>query len=171
MRIALLVIVLSFVLPAVAAANKDDPFRATDFPLPRFVSLKSDKVYVRSGPSTNYPIEWVFRREGLPVEIIQEFEVWRKIRDHEGQQGWVHKLLLSGKRTAIVIPQEEDVGSVIEMREGFTDSARVTAIVEPMVVAGVDRCVEDYCRIDAGAYRGWVQRKFLFGIYENEELH
>ena len=164
-----LMLCVLLVCPVAWADSAPERFRDTDYPLPRFVSLKSDKVYVRAGPSTNYPIEWVFRREGLPVEIIQEFETWRKIRDHEGQTGWVHKLLLSGKRT--VLTRTEGDEKRIAMHEGFADTSRIVAYVEPMVVAELDKCVEQWCRLQAGLYRGWVERKFLFGIYETEEFN
>jgi SH3-like domain-containing protein len=75
--------------------------------LPRFVSLRSDEVNLRTGPGTNYPVEWVYVRRGLPVEIIAEFDNWRKVRDIEGTVGWIHKSLLSGKRMAVILGEEE----------------------------------------------------------------
>ena len=77
--------------------------RSTGLPLPRFVSLAAERVNVRFGPGKQYPVNWMFARQGLPVEIIEEFDTWRKIRDHDGEEGWVHSSLLSSRRTIMVI--------------------------------------------------------------------
>src|SRR6476646_8312916 len=77
---------------------------ASGLPVPRFVSLKSDKVNVRAGPTKDHDVAWVYNRAALPVEITAEFENWRRIRDWEGAEGWVYHSLLSGKRTAVVVP-------------------------------------------------------------------
>lgn len=141
-------------------------FRSTDLPLPRFVSLKSDRVHARAGPGQRYPIEWVYTRKDLPVEIVQEFEHWRKIRDHEGGESWVHMALLSGGRTVMVRGDDP-----LDLREGFSGDARLLARAEPGVIAVLRRCVEEWCEISAGGFSGWAQRKSLWGIYESEELN
>jgi len=76
----------------------------TGLPVPRYVSLKTDRVNLREGPSKDHRTAWVFQRAGLPVEIIAEYETWRRIRDSEGTEGWVLHSLLSGRRTALVMP-------------------------------------------------------------------
>ncbi|MGB0720715.1 MAG: SH3 domain-containing protein, partial [Bdellovibrionales bacterium] len=102
MRLFLLFVVL---FPCIAfAQDAVDPFRSTAYPLPRFAALASNEIYVRAGPGKQYPVQWVFKKAGLPVEIVLEFDHWRKIKDYEGASGWVHKSLLSGRRTAIVKP-------------------------------------------------------------------
>lgn len=143
-------------------------FRATELPLPRFVSLKSDKVYARTGPAVRYPIRWVYNRARLPVEIVQEFDTWRKIRDVDGGEGWVHKSLLASERTVLVRSDEPLV-----MRREASADGRMMARLEPGVVAGVETCDDSnvWCRLDAGGYKGWVERNSLWGIYENEELN
>ena len=75
-------------------------------PVPRFVTLKGDEVNVRAGPGRRYPINWVFLRQEMPVEVVAEFDTWRKIRDFEGTEGWVHQSLLSGRRGALVLGEE-----------------------------------------------------------------
>jgi len=85
-------------IPAYAQGADSSAFRSTELPLPRFVSLRSDKVFMRFGPGKQYPIKWVYERKWLPVEIILEFDTWRKIRDHAGEEGWVHQSLLSDRR-------------------------------------------------------------------------
>ena len=139
-------------------------FRATNLPLPRFVSIASNEVNVRSGPALRYPIKWIFQKRGLPVEIIQEFDHWRKIRDHEGEEGWVHKSLLSGRRSVII-----DDSGLVEMYDRTGNRKRLVARLEPGVVARAIQCIEEgWCEIEKDGYSGWVDRNFLWGIYERE---
>lgn len=138
----------------------------TGLPLPRFVSMKSDKVYVRTGPSIRYPIRWVYQRTDLPVEIVEEFDVWRKIRDSQGEGGWVSQALLSGERTAIV--RGEDL---VPVREDADTAARMVVRLESGVIAHIEKCDRAWCRISASGFKGWIERKSLWGIYENEELN
>jgi SH3-like domain-containing protein len=140
-------------------------FRTTALSLPRFVSLRSDKVYARTGPALRYPIKWVYQREKMPVEVIQEYDSWRKARDVGGEEGWIHNSLLTGERTVIVRAE-----NMIPMREGFSRNARLVAHVEPEVIALIKKCTDGWCKIEAGGYSGWVERNFLWGIYEDEFL-
>lgn len=170
----LLVLGLGLFFPAAVIAADPDPkeeavqgFRTTDLPLPRFVSLRSDKVYVRAGPALRYPIKWIYKRANMPVEIIQEFDNWRKIKGFDGEEGWIHQSLLSGERTVLI----KEAADLVPLREGFSSQARMIARIEPQVVANIDQCAGEWCRIETGGYRGWVQRNFLWGIYEDEELN
>lgn len=171
-KIILFVAVLMFLAPHVAMAQDDQPsgeivkgFRTTDLPLPRYVSLRSEKTYVRTGPALRYPIKWVYKQKGLPVEIIQEFDAWRKVRDYEGDTGWIHQSLLTGKRTVLVNNAEP-----IAVREGFNEDAKMVARFEPLVIAHLEKCTEGWCEISAEGYEGWSKRKYLWGIYDSEEL-
>jgi len=168
---SLVLLCLGLLAPGMSYAGKaEDPaesFRSTDLPLPRYVSLRSNMVYVRAGPDLRYPIKWIFKREGMPVEIVQEFEHWRKIKGYDGEEGWVHQALLSGERTVLISNAQD----AIPMREGFSKDARMIAKLEPMVVAGVDKCTGNWCRIEASGFTGWVERNFLWGIYDSEELN
>ncbi len=155
---------LSF-FPHVLKAQENDAFRSTDYPLPRFVSLASDKVYVRAGPGSRFPIKWEFQKKGLPVEVILEFDTWRKIRDFDAQEGWVHQSLLSGRRAAIIKSQE-----MVAVRRKPNETGRLVAKMEPGVVAEIDKCQESWCRLEASGYKGWVQRGFVWGVYEGEAV-
>lgn len=135
-------------------------------PIPRFVSLKSDKVYVRTGPSVRYPIRWIYQKADLPVEIVEEFDVWRKIRDNQGEGGWVSQTLLSGERSVIIKGEE-----LQPVREKPAADSRMVVRFEPGVVARVEKCDADWCRVAAGGFKGWIERKSLWGIYENEDLN
>jgi SH3-like domain-containing protein len=135
-------------------------------PMPRYVSISTDKAYVRSGPAPRYPVKWVYKKDGFPVEIVQEFDVWRKIRDIDGDEGWINKALLSDKRSIIIKADE-----TVDMREGFTRDARIMARLEPGVIAVLQKCDQDWCQISTGGFSGWVERNFLWGIYDREEIN
>lgn len=138
--------------------------RATGLPLPRFASLRARKVYMRAGPGTRYPVEWIYRRRGLPVEIVAEFDTWRKVRDWTGTIGWVHRAMLSGKRTGITISAD----TVLRRSPGETAAA--VARAEPGVVAEIENCEGAWCRITARGLTGWAARSQLWGVYPREKL-
>jgi SH3-like domain-containing protein len=133
--------------------------------VPRFVSLRSGEVFARTGPGKQYPVRWVYRKKDLPVEIILEYEGWRKIRDRDGGQGWVHQTLLSGKRTAIIDGEE----NITIYRHPRSD-ARAAAAVEPSAIVEIEACDNAWCNINAAGYEGWILRKYLWGVYQNENF-
>jgi SH3-like domain-containing protein len=142
-------------------------------PLPRYVSLKSDKVNLRAGPGTEYPTSWVYRRAGLPLEVIKEFEAWRQVRDAEGATGWVLQSFLSGRRTALVLPWELKAGEAppqVTVRRSDSESARALVTVEAGVIANLHTCDGRWCRVTIDNFRGYLEQKKLWGIYENEVL-
>ena len=144
--------------------------RGTGLPLPRFVSLKSNDVNVRQGPGQEYDVAFTFVKAGLPVEITQEFDTWRKIRDSEGAEGWVFHSLLSGKRTALIAPWETETAGPFAAREDANPATPVVAYLQPKVIAGVDECESGWCRVDAKGSRGWIEQERLWGVYPNEEF-
>ena len=150
------------------AAAQERGMRATDLPLPRFVSLKSNSVNVRRGPGQDYDVVFTFVRAGWPVEITQEFDNWRKIRDAEGSEGWVFHSLLSGERTALVAPWQPD-GQLAAHSKGDGDAA-IVAYLEPKVVAHVERCDGAWCLVSGTGFRGWMEQESLWGVYPNEKF-
>lgn len=160
---------------AVAPATAADPPRketATGLPLPRFVSLKADKVHVRLGPGTDHKIAWVFQQAGLPVEVIQEFETWRRVRDSEGAMGWVFHAMLSGRRTVLILPWETKDGKSVqaELRSSGSASSPAVALVEAGVLANVRSCDGSWCEISVGAHAGHIEQKKLWGVYDKEPV-
>jgi SH3-like domain-containing protein len=140
-------------------------------PLPRFVSLKSDEVNLRSGPGKDYPTQWVFRRAGLPLEVLQEFDNWRRVRDAEGVTGWVNQALLSGRRTAQVLPWEIKPGTEppkLELKANDSERSDATALVEAGVIANLQSCDSRWCFVTVETYRGYVEQSKLWGIYPGE---
>jgi SH3-like domain-containing protein len=162
--------------PAVAQ-TLPQPFGvgATGLPLPRFVSLKSDRVQVRQGPGTDHKILWVFNRVGLPVEVIQEFENWRQVRDQDGSVGWVAHSLLSARRTAVILAwaagqTKSGAAKPVPLRDEDSESARTLALLEPGVICGVRQCDGTWCQISIGDYRGYVEQAKLWGVYPGERI-
>ncbi len=136
--------------------------------VPRFVSLKASRVNVRVGPGEDYKIAWVFTRTGLPIEVIQEYDTWRRIRDSDGAVGWVFNSLLSGKRTAVVTPWTK--GEPQPIHADATTSAAITAYLQPGVMAAVERCHGGWCRISGKGFDGWIEQNRLWGVYPNEDI-
>jgi SH3-like domain-containing protein len=137
-------------------------------PVPRFVSLKASRVNVRVGPGEDYKVAWVFVKPGLPLEVVQEFDNWRRIRDSDGSVGWVFQSLLSGKRTAVVAPWAG--GDPRPIRAAARADASIVAYLEPGVMGDVERCQDGWCRISGKGFSGWIDREQLWGVYPNEDI-
>ncbi len=152
------------ITPALAAGEQ---VKTTGLPVPRYVSLKSTRVNMRVGPGRDYHVDWMYMKRGLPVEIIQEYDTWRKVRDSEGNEGWVLHSLLSGKRTAIVAPWEKG-GEMVELVDKPGESGRVVARLEPGVVAQVAACEGGWCELQIAGASGYVSQKMVWGVYPDE---
>ncbi|WP_156851346.1 SH3 domain-containing protein [Bartonella refiksaydamii] len=139
-------------------------------PLPRFASIKPTRVNVRIGPGSNYSIIFTYKKQGLPIEIIQEYDQWRKIRDAEGDEGWVYQSLLSGKRTAITIPWQKDKTKRLMLRKVPADNAELVAEVEPNVIGNIRQCNGYWCELNINNTRGWLPQPQLWGIYPDEKI-
>ena len=148
--------------PSESLARPAPPGR-TGLPLPRFVTLRASEVNLRSGPGTRYPIDWVYRRSGMPVEIIDEFDTWRRIRDWQGTEGWVHQSMVQGRRGVLVI------GKLQTLRRRPEVAAPGVAQLEAGVVGELDRCRGEWCQVSAGGYSGWLERKGFYGLYPYED--
>lgn len=151
--------------PSFAQATKTGP---SGLPIPRFVSLKSDRVNVRIGPSRDYKIGWTFVHAGLPVEIVQEYDNWRKVRDWEGKEGWVFHTLLSGRRTALLTPWEDDAKT--PLRAKADSDAGILAELETRVLVTISECSEGWCAASIDEYEGYIDQTRLFGVYPDESF-
>jgi len=136
----------------------------TGLPLPRFVTLRADEVNLRTGPGTRYPIDWVYRRRGMPVEIVDEFDTWRRIRDWQGTEGWVHQSMVQGQRGILVTGKRH---TLLRRPEPGTPGV---ALVDAGVVGVLERCQGDWCEVVAGGFTGWLQRDAFYGLYPGEAL-
>jgi SH3-like domain-containing protein len=156
MKLYLLLFSLFLVTPSLLGAEKN--------PLPRFVSLKPSEVNQRVGPGPTYPVAWIYVKAGLPVEVIAEFDNWRKIRDREGTEGWVHQSMLCPKRHAI-IQEKETLMYPIE----DTQSPPLVRLQQGVVIELL-KCQGDWCQIRTHGFKGWIQRIFLWGLYPHEVI-
>ncbi len=140
--------------------------QSSGLPLPRFASLRASEVNMRAGPGIQYPIDWIFQKRHLPVEIISEFETWRRVRDHQGTKGWVHQSMLSGARTVIVL------GRVRTLRAEADSGSSAVAKLEPDVVLRIVKCGQgaDWCRVRAAGYKGFLRRAEIWGVGDSEEV-
>lgn len=147
-----------------AAAAATNAGKGTGLPVPRFVSLRSDKVHLRTGPGTQYPIEWIYHRKTLPVEIIAEYQVWRRIRDWDGDEGWVHQSMLTGTRTVMVTEAART------LRAEPSVNAVPVARLEVGVVGTLKECGRDsgWCQVIVGDYGGWLRRVDIWGVRRDE---
>jgi SH3-like domain-containing protein len=138
---------------------------AAEKQLPRFVTLRADEVNLRTGPGERYPIDWVLIRKGLPVEIVEEFDVWRKIRDFQGSEGWVHQRMLTGARNVLV------EGAVRVLHVQPDPASPVAARAEAGVVARLIECPRGpWCRVEAQGIKGWLTRDEIWGVYPDEAV-
>jgi SH3-like domain-containing protein len=140
---------------------------ATGNPLPRWASLRSDEVNLRTGPGTRYPVDWVYRRRDLPMEIEREYEVWRLVQDQDGVKGWVHQATLTGRRSFVV------KGGDRILRRAASDDAAPVAVLKPGVVGRIRQCEagKSWCEMQVGDYRGYLKRDDVWGIYPNEAVN
>jgi SH3-like domain-containing protein len=141
--------------------SKDDEKK---LPLPRFVSLRSDEVNLRTGPGIRYPIKWTIVKEGLPVEVIAEYEDWRKIRDISQDEGWAHKSMLSGTRTALVKANKKNI--FLENN----DKLKVIAVANKGTLLKVNNCDGFFCEVETKGVNGFIHQDVLYGIYEGEKF-
>ena len=152
--------------PALAADTKTAAQRkGSGLPIPRFATLKSDEVNVRTGPGPRYPIDWVFKRKGMPVEIVAEYENFRKIRDWQGASGWVYQGLLTGKRSFIIPSKTANLYKTPDR------TAEVVAKLEPEVMGEIRSCSGEWCRVKVSSISGWLERTDIWGVYKSEPIN
>ncbi len=140
----------------------------TGLPIPRYVSLKSDRVNLREGPSKDHRTTWIFQRAGLPVEIMAEFDNWRRIRDSEGSEGWVLQSLLSGRRTALVAPWKR--GETFPLYAKPMESVEKVAKLQAGVQGSVRKCDALWCRFSGEGFDGYIQKVLLWGVYPQDQF-
>lgn len=164
-RVLLSFPLLFLVLAGVASAQDNRiSIRGSDLEIPRFVTLKTNKANMRAGPGKDYPIKFEYRRRGLPLKVVGEFDVWREVVDHDGVRGWMHRQTLSGKRMALVTAGMEKI------RRSNDAGANVIAIAEEGVLAELNQCRGQWCRIAVDGVNGWIRRNAIWGTLEGEKL-
>lgn len=144
-----------------------DKGSVTGLPLPRFASLRADVVNLRAGPGTRYPIDWIYKRAGMPVEILREFDVWRLVETPDGEKGWMHEATLMGRRDFMVTGERHTLRAKPEA------TAQAVAILEPGVIGHIRHCKagDTWCRVDVDNYTGWMPRSDMWGVGTNEAVN
>ena len=139
---------------------------STGKPLPRFVSLRAIVVNLRTGPGVRYPVDWVYERKYLPLEVIAEFENWRKVRDVQGTQGWIHQSMLSSRRMFIIISKMQT------LRNKAGTKSMAVAKLATNVIGELKRCPgsSGWCEVSAGGHKGWLRRVDFWGVYAQETI-
>jgi SH3-like domain-containing protein len=165
-RLALLL--AAIVAGSAVAARAEGASGPSGLPLPRFVSLKVERVNVRAGPTKENDVNWVYTRLGLPVEIIAEYENWSRIRDWEGAEGWVYHTLLSGKRTAVVVPKSKD--ELVPLFDNAETESAVAARLQSGVLGQLKSCNGSWCEFAGKNFSGWLRQERLWGAYPNEKV-
>jgi SH3-like domain-containing protein len=153
---------------APCAATADPVGPVTKLPLPRFASLKTDRVNLREGPSKDHATKWVYERAGLPVEITAEFEIWRRVRDSEGIDGWVLHSLLSGRRTGLVTPNKKGENAKLYARA--STSADLAATLQSGVIVNIRNCDGAWCLVEGDGFKGYIEQEKLWGVYPDEKI-
>ncbi len=166
--IAAFVAIATTCIAAAHAAGEIAAGSKSGLPVPRFVSLKPDRVNVRGGPTRDHEVTFVYTRAGLPVEITAESDNWRRIRDWEGSEGWVYHSLLSGRRTAVVTPKDKT--ALVPLYDKGDRGATVVAQLQAGVMASVKRCNGSWCQITGAGFDGWAVQEQLWGVYPNEKV-
>ena len=173
---SLALVLLSFAVTGTTVAQQDAgqpspqvaPANPSGLAIPRWVSIgaKNGEANLRTGPGDRYPIDWVLQRRNLPVEVVGEFENWRQIQVQDGTVGWVHKSMLSGRRTATVVDAR------VRMREDPDDDAPVVAFIEAGAVVSLRDCETTWCRVTIASHGvgGWIPREMLWGLYDGEDV-
>lgn len=133
--------------------------------LPRFVSLKSNEINMRTGPGERFPIDWIYQEKNYPVEIIDEFEFWRQIREYDGTTGWVHRIMLSSARYALILQD-------CKIYAKPNTTAQVVGLIQKNALGRIVRCPKqsDFCLVDFQTVKGWLKKEYFWGIYPNEVI-
>jgi SH3-like domain-containing protein len=154
--------------PARAETDGQQVGSVSGLPLPRFVSLKSDRVNLREGPSMDHRTTWIYERAGLPIEITAEFGTWRKVRDSDGTEGWVLHTLLSGRRTALVAPWKK--AEAFMLYSTPAEDADPIARLQTGVIASIRSCDGKWCEVFGAGFDGYIEQTLLWGVYPNEKI-
>lgn len=152
--------VLGAMLAVLTLAGGQAALAQAEVKTPYWASIQRKEAFGRAGPMASYRIEWVFRRQNLPVKVLKRYGVWRQIQDPDGWVGWMHSNMLSRKRTAIIS------GAVRAIRAAPQESAKLMWRVEPGVVGQLGDCEKGWCEFSADKHSGWVRQDQIWGAGE-----
>ncbi|MCE2516418.1 MAG: hypothetical protein J4F41_01010, partial [Alphaproteobacteria bacterium] len=154
--------ILSANAAIVSAQDNRISISGTNHEIPRIVTLKSNRVIMRGGPGRDFPIKWQYQRKGLPLKVVGEFDVWRKVMDSDGTTGWMHVSTLSIKRMALI------TDTTVKIHKSANETSRAIAVAEKGVLAELEYCRGGWCKITTGDLTGWIFRRSIWGLLEGE---
>ena len=137
--------------------------KETGLELPRYISIKSSEANIRVGPSKNYPIVIKYIQKGFPLKIIDEYEEWRRVEDHKKRIGWVHKSLISGNRTGIILSNDSKNIELFNTLDG-----NVVGEIGKGNIVKLEKCKIEWCLVSSGNFKGWIDKKYIWGVKEKE---
>jgi SH3-like domain-containing protein len=157
---------LACLAPAIAQTHATDGkvTSGSELPIPRFISISKRNANLRVGPGKRYPVDWIYRRRGVPVLVTAEFQHWRKVLDVDGTEGWLHKTLLSGRRTAVV------TDDFVNFHMAGNMEAPIIFRAEAGVMGALEACIGGWCRMEIRDRAGWIERHRIFGALPSEEF-
>ena len=140
--------------------------KETGLEIPRYVSLKSDDANIRVGPSKNYPIEIKYIKKNYPLKVLDEYEEWRKVEDFNSNIGWIHKSLISGIRTGIVLSNDNKAIKLLNTLNG-----NVIGEIGKGNIVFLEKCKIDWCLVSIGDFEGWMDKNYIWGVKEKEKIN
>ncbi len=155
---AILICFISFTQNTYADIGKE-----TGLEIPRYVSLKSNDANIRVGPSKNYPIEIKYIKKNYPLKVVEEYEEWRKVEDFKKNIGWIHKSLISGTRTGIILSNDNKTIRLLNTLDG-----NVIGEIGKGNIVYLEKCKIDWCLVTAENLKGWMDKKYIWGVKEKE---
>jgi len=124
-----------------------------------FASLRSNETNVRAGPGQNYPIKFIYKLKGIPVQVISEYDNWNEIKDYEGQSGWVMQSLITKKRTLMI----RTTKGFVNLQKKNNEKSRIIFRLENNVIGDYLKCIERWCALEVSGKKGWVRDEEVFG--------
>jgi len=157
-------IVIAFISIIIFSQESNaDIGKETGLEIPRYVSLKSNDANIRVGPSKNYPIEIKFIKKNYPLKVLEEYEDWRKVEDFQKNFGWIHKSLISGTRTGIVLSNDNKTIKLLNTLNG-----NVIGEIGKGNIVFLEKCKIDWCLVSLGNFKGWIDKKYIWGVKKKE---
>ena len=143
--------------------TNSDIGKETGLEIPRYVSLKSNDANMRVGPSQNYPIAIKYIKKNYPLKVLEEYEDWRKVEDFNKNTGWIHKSLISGIRTGIILSNDNNTIKLLNTLNG-----NIIGEIGKGNIVFIEKCKIEWCLVSSGNYKGWIDKKYIWGVKEKE---
>jgi len=129
-------------------------------PVPPYASLASNKVYLREGPSYQHKVLWIYRRKGLPVRVLNKYDIWYRVEDSDGTKGWISNVMISTARRTVVVTSKR----AAPIKDGPDVNAHAIAYAQHGVVAKLEACKAAACEVSVDGTEGWIRKQDIWGV-------